>query len=436
MSSSQAGIAAILAAGGKGLRMGTNTPKQFLEMGGRPLFSYSLRTLLEWPEIRIVGMGVPESFFSEVMDRLKRLFPEDTRSGRLFAFVGGRRRQDTVSIGVRTVAQRFPDIPYLMVHDAARPFLSRAILERASETLSAGRAFGVGVSSPDTLWRMAPGSGTPILESHLNREGVYRAQTPQGGTVRQFLAAIDRAESEGDPDFTDEAGLLRWAGFPVALVAGEESNRKVTTPEDLAWAEGHLKLVEKTESTEERTIVIDEHHSRLWPRTGHGFDVHPFESGRELWLGGVRIPHSKGLAGHSDADAVIHALCDALLGALALGDIGRHFPPTDERYRGQRSLFFLGRIVEMIRERGYRPYQVDLTILAERPKISPHVTDMQGVLAKALGILPSDISIKATTTEKLGFVGREEGLGAMAIATVVPDDRIARTVSERGESAP
>lgn len=436
MSPRKSGIAAILAAGGKGVRMGTSIPKQFLEMGGRPLFEYSLRTLLEWPEIRIVGMGVPESYFSEMVNRLERLFPDDTRSGRLFAFVGGRRRQDTVSIGVRTVAQRLPDISYLMVHDAARPFLSRAILERASETLSSGRAFGVGVSSPDTLWRMAPESGTPMLETHLNREGVFRAQTPQGGSIQQFLAAIDRAESEGDPDFTDEAGLLNWAGFPVALVAGEETNRKVTTPEDLAWAEGHLKLVEETQWKEARTVVNEESHFGLWPRTGHGFDVHPFEAGRELWLGGVLIPHSKGLAGHSDADAVIHALCDALLGSLALGDIGRHFPPSDERYRGQRSLFFLERIVAMIRERGYRPYQVDLTILAERPKISPHVTDMQNVLAKALGILQSDISIKATTTEKLGFVGREEGLGAMAIATVIPDDRFVRTGSERGESAP
>ncbi len=421
MSPSGTGIAAILAAGGKGVRMGTETPKQFLEIGGRPLFSYSLGTLLGWPEIKVVGMGVPEAFFTEIADCLIRLFPEDTRSGRLFPFVGGRRRQDTAAIGVRAVARRFPAVPFVMVHDAARPFLTRNVLERISETLESGKAFGVGISSPDTLWKMGSSFEPAVLESHLDREGVFRAQTPQGAPVRYFLEAIEKAEANGDPDFTDEAGLLSWAGFPVVLVQGEESNRKVTTPEDLSWAEDYLRTIDTGGDSKKNPMDDPYSHTRKWPRTGHGFDVHPFESGRELWLGGVRIPHSKGLAGHSDADAVIHALCDALLGGLALGDIGRHFPPSDERYRGQKSLFFLERVVGMIREKGYRPYQVDLTIMAERPKISPHVTEMQNVLAKALGISPSDISIKATTTEKLGFVGREEGLGAMATATLVPE---------------
>lgn len=421
MSPSGARIAAILAAGGKGVRMGTQTPKQFLEMGDRPLFSYSLKTLLDWSETEVVGMGVPEAFFSEIADYLERLFPEDTRSGRLFPFVGGRRRQDTVSIGIRTIARQFPAVSYAIVHDAARPFLTRNVLERISETLGSGKAFGVGIPSPDTLWKMGSRFEPPILESHLDREGVFRAQTPQGAPVRYFLEAIEKAEANGDPDFTDEAGLLSWAGFPVVLVQGEETNRKVTTPEDLSWAEDHLRFTGIAGEAKMSLLKAPDHQTRKWPRIGHGFDVHPFESGRELWLGGIRIPHSKGLAGHSDADAVIHALCDALLGGMALGDIGRHFPPSDERYRGQKSLFFLERVVEMIREKGYRPYQVDLTIMAERPKISPHVTEMQNVLAKTLGIPTSDISIKATTTEKLGFVGREEGLGAMATATLVPD---------------
>ena len=200
---------------------------------------------------------------------------------------------------------------------------------------------------------------------------------------------------------------------------GEENNRKITTPDDLAWAEEWIEIGKRKEWVEKKRPV-EQYSRRFWPRVGQGIDVHPFEEGRELWLGGVKIPHSRGLAGHSDADAVIHALCDALLGAVGEGDIGRHFPPSDERYRGKDSRYFLEEIVGLLRKKGYLPHQVDLTIVAERPKISPYAGKMQEVLSRILGIAPEDVSIKATTSEKLGFTGREEGLMAMAVATVIP----------------
>ncbi|MHB8543205.1 MAG: 2-C-methyl-D-erythritol 2,4-cyclodiphosphate synthase [Leptospirales bacterium] len=416
-------FAIIIAAGGQGKRMGSSRPKQFLLLSQKPLFAYSLGTFLAWEKVGVVCLGVPEAFREESRSLLRDLFPQDLKAGRLLTFEGGARRQDTVALGVRLVVTGFPGISSIMVHDAARPFLSREILERAGVALEEGSAFGVGIPATDTLWSAPGDSSLPILASVISRTGVFRAQTPQGAPVSAFIEAIDKALHSGDPEFTDEAGLLHWAGLPVRVIQGEETNRKVTTPEDMAWAQDYLHLLKKDEFL--TTDGDSSNQGRIrWPRVGQGIDVHPFEEGRALWLGGVLIPHSKGLAGHSDADAVIHALCDALLGAVGQGDIGRHFPPSDERYRGQNSLFFLERIVEIVRREGYVPYQADLTIVAERPKISPYASKMQDVLSKALGVAPNDISIKATTSEKLGFTGREEGLTVLAVATVIASSSI------------
>ncbi|MHB1285386.1 MAG: 2-C-methyl-D-erythritol 2,4-cyclodiphosphate synthase [Leptospirales bacterium] len=411
--------AIVIAAGGKGTRMATPRPKQFLLLSRKPLFSYSLRTFLTWDRVGVVCLGVPREYLSECQDLTGGLFPEEYQNGRILLYEGGARRQDTVALGVRLVSERFPEIDSILVHDAARPFVSGKILSESARALDAGNAFGVGIPVSDTLWRATGDPDFPILDSIISREGVFRAQTPQGAPVSRFMEAIEKAAASGNPDFTDEASLFQWAGYPLHLVMGEESNRKVTTPEDLAWAQEYLNHSQK-ESTVSSDKVPPQLTAGLWPRVGQGIDVHPFEEGRELWLGGVQIPHSKGLSGHSDADAVIHALCDALLGAVGQGDIGRHFPPSDERYRGQRSLFFLERIVEIVRQEGFSPHQADLTIVAERPKISPHASKMQEILSKALGVSPKDISIKATTSEKLGYTGREEGLMAVAVATVIP----------------
>ena len=411
--------AIVIAAGGKGTRMATPRPKQFLLLSRKPLFSYSVGTFLKWDRVGLVCLGVPRDYLSECQDMAKVLFPQEFQKGRIILYEGGARRQDTVALGVRLVSERFPEIDSILVHDAARPFVSERILADSSRALDAGKAFGVGIPVSDTLWRATGDPGAPILDSIVRREGVFRAQTPQGGPVSKFMDAINRAAASGDPDFTDEASLFQWAGYPLQVVLGEESNRKVTTPEDLVWAQEYLNHSGK-DSTMSPDKLPPRSTSGLWPRVGQGIDVHPFEEGRELWLGGVQIPHSRGLSGHSDADAVIHALCDALLGAVGQGDIGRHFPPSDERYRGQRSLFFLERIVEIVRREGYSPHQADLTIVAERPKISPYASKMQEILSRALGVLPRDISIKATTSEKLGYTGREEGLMAVAVVTVIP----------------
>jgi 2-C-methyl-D-erythritol 4-phosphate cytidylyltransferase/2-C-methyl-D-erythritol 2,4-cyclodiphosphate synthase len=417
----QRSIAVVMAAGGKGVRMGREKPKQFLLLAGKPLFLYSLETCLFHPEIGRVLLGVPREFLAETRNLVETFVTDPDARTRVRIYEGGRRRQDTVALGVRLLEGE-PDIVSVMVHDAARPFLSGAILDRACDTLRDGKAFGVGIPVSDTLWKRGESSGRDLLSGIVEREKIVRAQTPQGSPVPVFLEALDRAVRSGDPDFTDEASLFLWAGTPVVIVPGEENNRKITTPEDLAWAEERI-LCERGFSS---MNVMNEAHSGpsgpppRWPRVGQGVDVHPFEKGRELWLGGIQIPHTHGLSGHSDADAVIHALCDALLGAVGEGDIGHHFPPSDERYRGQRSLFFLESVVTILRKKGYLPYQADLTIVAERPKISPHAGKMREVLAHALGVQPQDISIKATTSEKMGFTGREEGLMALAVATVVP----------------
>lgn len=411
-------VAVVMAAGGRGRRMGADLPKQFILLAGKPLFLHALQAFLEHPAIGVIVLGTPAEFMEKTADLVRQFYPSSSILEKVRIFEGGARRQDTVAKGVRLLSD-FPDILGVMVHDAARPFLSRPVLDRSVEALQEGKAFGVGIPVSDTLWEKDGESEETILSGIIQREKIMRAQTPQGSPVDMFLNALDQAEKTGDPDFTDEASLLLWAGFSVHIVMGEESNRKITTPADLTWAEQWIEIRKRNEWMEKERP--EERNSRRgWPRIGQGIDVHPFEEGRELWLGGVKIPHSRGLAGHSDADAVIHALCDALLGAVGEGDIGRHFPPSDERYRGKNSRYFLEEIVVLLSKKGYLPHQVDLTIVTERPKISPYAGKMQEVLSRILGIAPGDVSIKATTSEKLGFTGREEGLMAMAVATVIP----------------
>ena len=411
-------VAVVMAAGGRGTRMGADLPKQFILLAGKPLFLHALQSFLEHPAIGVIVLGVPAEFIEKTADLVRQFYPSPAVLEKVRIFEGGVRRQDTVAKGVRLLSD-FPDILGVMVHDAARPFLSRPVLDRSVEALQEGKAFGVGIPVSDTLWEKDGESEETVLSGIMQREKIMRAQTPQGSPVDMFLNALDQAEKTGGPDFTDEASLLIWAGFSVHIVMGEEGNRKITTPADLTWAEEWI-AIRKRNGLMEKERPEERNSRRGWPRIGQGIDVHPFEEGRELWLGGVQIPHSRGLAGHSDADAVIHALCDALLGAVGEGDIGRHFPPSDERYRGKNSRYFLEEIVVLLRKKGYLPHQVDLTIVAERPKISPYAGKMQEVLSRILGIAPVDVSIKATTSEKLGFTGREEGLMAMAVATVIP----------------
>jgi 2-C-methyl-D-erythritol 4-phosphate cytidylyltransferase / 2-C-methyl-D-erythritol 2,4-cyclodiphosphate synthase len=303
---------------------------------------------------------------------------------------GGATRQASVAAGLEALAAFAPDV--VLVHDAARPILPPGTIPALIEALRTHDGAIPAVPVADTLKRVASGRITDTVP----RDGLFRAQTPQA-----FRYTLLRAlHANGDPAATDDASLLEAAGHPVAIVPGAEDNIKLT------YAEDHVRL--------ERALL-----GALSPRIGTGFDVHAMEAGRPLILCGVQVPHELGLAGHSDADVGIHALCDAIYGALAEGDIGRHFPPSEATWKDADSARFLVHAAERIAARGGMLANADVTLICERPKITPHAPAMIARLAALLGVEVGRISVKATTTERLGFTGRGEGIAAQAVATVL-----------------
>jgi len=375
-------IAAILVAAGSGSRFGAETPKQFLPLSGKPVIRHAAEALArEVDLLQPVGEAAPI---------------EAALRGLAFLPVvpGGATRQASVLNGLEALAPHAPDI--VLVHDAARPLVPAgtipallAALERAPGAIPA-------VPVADTLKR---GSDGRITET-VPRAGLFRAQTPQAFHFAALLAAHRAPQADAA---TDDASLLETAGQTVLLVPGAEDNIKLTYPEDLRRLERAMGKV-------------------LHPRTGTGFDVHAFAAGRPLVLCGVTVPHHRGLAGHSDADVGIHALCDAIYGALAEGDIGRHFPPSEAAWRDADSARFLLHAAGRIAMRGGRLANVDVTLICERPKIAPYAAAMIERLAALLEVDPSRVSVKATTTERLGFTGRGEGIAAQAVATVLLAD--------------
>ncbi len=318
---------------------------------------------------------------------------------------GGASRTQSVRAGLEALA-RAPNPPELvLVHDAARPCVSPDLIRRVVDALAEADAVVPVIPVVDALWR---GDGRLLFEP-VAREGLWRAQTPQGFRLAAILNA-HRAAAEKGLEGKDDAELACTAGLAVVSVPGEEENLKLTYPEDFARAEALLSWRARPMPSNEKAMIDI--------RVGHGFDVHPFGPGNRLWLLGVEIPHERALVGHSDADAGLHALTDAILGALALGDIGRHFPPTDPRWRGAASRIFLVHAVGLAKERGFRLMNADVTVICERPKIAPHVPQMREVLAELLEIDADRVSIKATTSERLGFTGREEGIAALATVTL------------------
>jgi 2-C-methyl-D-erythritol 4-phosphate cytidylyltransferase/2-C-methyl-D-erythritol 2,4-cyclodiphosphate synthase len=311
---------------------------------------------------------------------------------------GGATRQDSVRLGLEALAPRAPD--RVLIHDAARPFLSADLVSRLLAALDEGPAAIAAEPVADTLKRAAP-DGT-IAET-VDRANLWRAQTPQAFHFAPILAAHRRAADMGQGGFTDDAGLAAWAGLAVQLVAGSGGNMKLTTPEDVALAERLLASAAPLHET----------------RSGSGFDVHAFAPGDHVWLCGVKIPHTHRLEGHSDADVALHALTDAILGAIGDGDIGEHFPPSDAAWRGAPSRLFLEDAAARVRALGGRIANVDVTILCEAPKVGPHRTAMRQAIATILQIDARRVSVKATTTEGLGFVGRREGIAALANATIL-----------------
>jgi 2-C-methyl-D-erythritol 4-phosphate cytidylyltransferase / 2-C-methyl-D-erythritol 2,4-cyclodiphosphate synthase len=376
-------IAVLIVAAGKGIRAGGVVPKQYAPLSGRPMLLRSVEAFqgLEGAEIQVmIGPGQDDLYREAMLDCDIRL-PRP----------GGASRQETVRLGLEALAELSPDI--VLIHDGARPLVARAVIDGVIAALQAGAPAAVPlVPVADTLRKCEAGRWITVA-----RDGLMRAQTPQGFKFEAILAAHRRF---ADRAVTDDMALAELAGMPIAVVPGDEINIKVTKAEDFAMAEMLLA-------------------SRLSDvRTGTGFDVHKFCAGDRVWLGGVEIPHDRGLEGHSDADVALHALTDAVLGAIGAGDIGSHFPPTDERWRGAASWRFLDHAGELVRARGGTVAHCDITVICERPKIGPHAQAMRTKIADILHIDPDRVSVKATTTEGLGFTGRREGIAVQAVATV------------------
>lgn len=390
--------AALIVAAGRGTRAAASphggVPKQYAPLAGRPALAHAIEAFLAVPDIATVTVVIhPDD---------RALYAASVAAGdpRLRAPVdGGATRQDSVRLGLEALEAAAPDVA--LIHDAARPLVTPDVVARVLAALA--RHDGAIAAEPlaDTLKRDAGGG---VIGETVARSGLWRAQTPQGFRFAPLLAAHRRAVADAAaPAFTDDAALAEWAGLRVALVAGGGRNFKITTAEDMAMAEQLLRSSAPA----------------FEPRIGTGFDVHAFCDGDHVWLAGVRIPHERGLSGHSDADAPLHALTDALLGAIGDGDIGQHFPPSDAAWKGAASRLFLEDAARRIAVRGGRIANVDVTILCEAPRIGPHRDAMRAAIAAILGIDVGRVGVKATTTERLGFTGRKEGIAALASATVL-----------------
>ena len=371
-------LAAILVAAGTGTRFGAETPKQFLPLLGLPVIRHAAIALLD------AGADLQPVGDAAAIDPALAGLPH------LPTVPGGATRQDSVRAGLEALRPHNPAI--VLVHDAARPVFPKSTVPALIEALA--HAPGAIPAAPvaDTLKLVVNGG----IARTVPRDGLYRAQTPQ---AFRFQTLLD-AHRAGVANTTDDASLLEALNLPVAIVAGSETNIKLTFPEDLARLEAIMT-------------------QNLLPHAGTGFDVHAFGENRPLILCGVTVPHDRGLAGHSDADAGIHALCDAIYGALAEGDIGRHFPPGQAEWKDADSARFLVHAAGRIAARGGRLINADVTLICERPKIAPHAPAMRERLAALLGVDPAKISVKATTTERLGFTGRGEGIAAQAVAMLL-----------------
>ena len=384
----------IIPAGGTGFRFGHIQPKQFLDLAGIPILVRTCKVFLDLETIRSLVVAAPAEYLQDTIDLLHTHLPA-SQTARLHVTVGGATRQDSVRAGLH----RLPvDIELVLVHDAARPLVDSATIHRCLHGVARFGAVIAAVPVKDTLKKVAAGG---IIEETVDRTCLWQAQTPQAvirTLLEQAFAEADRSGFIG----TDEASLLEAAGIPVRVTEGSERNLKITRPEDLVVAEALLK--------EEQTMKI-----------GHGFDAHRLVAGRKLILGGVDIEYERGLDGHSDADVLTHALTDALLGALGAGDIGRHFPDTDPQYKNIDSLLLLAQVQQLMAERGYRLGNADLTVVCQRPKLAPHLAAMQTNLARCCKVPPSAINIKATTTEKMGYTGRGEGIAAHAVVLLRSD---------------
>lgn len=385
-------IAVIVVAAGKGERAsahGSPDPKQYRLLAGTPVLARTIRAFLDLPYVT----NVLTVIHPDHADRYAALGLADTRL--LPPVTGGASRQASVLEGLKALAPRRPDL--VLIQDAARPFTTPQVIGDVIAVLKQYDGALPALPVTDTIKRSLDGSQVATTE---DRSQLFAAQTPQGFRFDQIFSAHMRAATL-PRRFTDDAEIAEWAGLRVAMVMGDRNNIKITHPEDFAQAE--------------RILSGD---AIMETRIGSGFDFHQFEPGDAVWLGGVRIPHHAKLKGHSDADVALHALTDAILGAIGEGDIGVHFPPSDMQWQGAASTIFLKHAGDLVAKAGGRIVNLDVTIVCEAPKIASHVPAMQRIIGETLGIAPTRIAIKATTSEKLGFIGREEGMVAMASASV------------------
>lgn len=372
-------VTALIVAAGKGERLGGGVPKQYRPLGGKPVLRWAAEAMARHPAVHQVRVVIGSG-----QDELAKEALDGVPVGDLI--VGGAERSDSVLNGLQAIGQGA-----VLVHDAARPFCPPAIVDRLLAALDGSDGAVPVLPVADTL-----ATGDRTLDAPVDRRSLLRVQTPQAFHVEDLIFAYEEA---GRASATDESSVMLAAGLKVATVEGDPMLDKLTTQADWDRAEA---------------IVA----SRMVPRTGMGFDVHGFEGEGPVMLGGIAVPHSRGLAGHSDADVVLHAITDALLGAAGLGDIGEHFPPSDPQWKGASSDLFLSHAATLISQGSGTIDHVDCTIIAEEPKVGPHRSAMRERIAAILGLGIDQVSIKATTTEGLGFTGRREGIAAQAVASI------------------
>jgi 2-C-methyl-D-erythritol 4-phosphate cytidylyltransferase/2-C-methyl-D-erythritol 2,4-cyclodiphosphate synthase len=380
--------AAIIVAGGRGLRAGGGGPKQYRTLAGQPVIYRSMQPFCTHPEIFAVQpVTSPDdaALFEQAVAGLNHRAPAN----------GGATRQQSVRSGLEALAKDAPDI--VLIHDAARAFVDAALISRAIVAAERTGAAVPTIPVTDTIKQV---NATDDVEATPDRASLRIAQTPQAFRYDVILEAHRRAAREGRDDFTDDAAIAEWAGLTVATFEGDAANMKLTTPEDFVREESRLGA-----------LLGD-------IRTGTGYDVHAFGEGDHVWLCGLKVPHNRGFLAHSDGDVGLHALVDAILGALADGDIGSHFPPTDPQWKGAASDKFLKYASERVTARGGRIANLEVTMICERPKIGPLREAMRTRIAEITGLPVSRIAVKATTSERLGFTGREEGIAATACATI------------------
>ncbi|MFH0780489.1 MAG: 2-C-methyl-D-erythritol 4-phosphate cytidylyltransferase [Pseudomonadota bacterium] len=378
--------AVIIPAAGFGTRMNLDHPKQYHLLAGIPILVHTIRAFYHEEYVARIVVAVPANMIEHTRSLL---FDHGFDETKLTIVTGGRRRQDSVKAGLDALDHT---TEIVMVHDGARPLVNRQLIARCYEVAIVSGAAIAAVPVKDTL-KKGTAQGT-VVET-IDRTSLWQAQTPQA--VRRDL--LEQAYSlNGDTDVTDESSLLEKAAIPVSLVEGSETNIKITRPEDLFLAEKLLC-----------------HSVAPTFRIGHGYDAHRFAETRRLILGGVTIPHSYGLDGHSDADVLTHALCDALLGAMGSGDIGKHFPDSDARFKGISSIVLLEQVMKLAWDRGYTLTNADITLVCQAPRLAPFLSEMKEILGRTCQVATDFINIKATTTEGMGFTGRKEGIGCHAV---------------------